>query len=131
MRAVDCWGGTRVDQEAPGQPPPVHSPGGPFLPEASLDVSARGASFAATRSAGEEGRSALSLSLFDGAGAARVALDLVLHSAQVESALAASWLVEIDPVLSSAMERSWQRKAQLTGVNVWDLLRNDARRLRT
>eukprot|EP00969_Alexandrium_andersonii_P126746 5601285-Alexandrium_andersonii.AAC.1 len=52
------------------------------------------------------------LSLFDGAGTARVAVDMVLHTTGEPEALAAAWFCEKGAVLAAAVERSWQTRAQ-------------------
>eukprot|EP00969_Alexandrium_andersonii_P233624 10314783-Alexandrium_andersonii.AAC.1 len=52
------------------------------------------------------------LSLFDGAGTTRVAVDMVLNAIGEPEALAAAWFCEKDAVLAAAEERSWQTRAQ-------------------
>ena len=75
------------------------------------------------------------LSLFDGMGTARYAIETLLRRHQMLPALVASWFVEVDPLLALAVDALWRRQAATAGTpphrqaagDVWDLLRWDAR----
>ena len=70
------------------------------------------------------------LSLFDGAGTMRVALDHLLRSAGMEGRLAGSFFAESNVSLGRAVERAWGQEAAARNIpphtcvafNVWDLL---------
>ena len=93
---------------------------------------------AARPQAGQGCRTVVLLSLFDGLGIARWALETILRSAGLAGALRASWAVEIDEDLNGPVRSYWERQARDTGTvphlraagDVWDLLREGGYRLR-
>ena len=84
------------------------------------------------------GRPIALLSLFDGLGTARLAVDEVLRMEGGSVRLVGSWYAEWHAPLRDAVERLWARRHAVTGCrrhepvanDVWDLLRGDGQRLR-
>ena len=83
-------------------------------------------------------RAVVLLSLFDGVGTARVALDDFLSRAGLGGKLEGSFFAEWDGQLAQAVERLWADRVANDGVvmhtkvagDVWDLLRHDMAALR-
>ena len=75
------------------------------------------------------------LSLFDGTGTARVALDQALRALGRPGGPATSWFAEHDDELAGRVEALWTRKAEREGVaphrriarDVWELLNSPAK----
>ena len=80
----------------------------------------------------EPQRSLVLLSLFDGIGTARIAVEHALQEADLQGKLRTSFFVEKDGSLASAVEKYWQEKARRgqgpphlrLADDVWDLFRN-------
>ena len=64
---------------------------------------------------GESERQVCLLSLFDGLGTARIAVDEMLRMAGKPRALALAWAAEIDETLGAAVEAHWRRRRALAG----------------
>ena len=76
------------------------------------------------------------LSLFDGVGAARLALDDILGAAGMPGALVASWSAKLmaylqDPVCAASERRGDSPAHTALAQDVWDLFRGDDMPLRT
>ena len=92
----------------------------------------RGPSYDGTRAA----RPIALISLFDGLGTARLALQDLLEELGQPGALAWAGFAELDPLLATAVARHWQAGASLgawlpyhrLAGDVWDLLRPDGGR---
>eukprot|EP00969_Alexandrium_andersonii_P186481 8239261-Alexandrium_andersonii.AAC.1 len=78
------------------------------------------------------------LTLFDGVGIARVALDVALRRGRCLPLLHTAWFVEIEDHLAEAVEEYWNRRDGLAGEapcrrlagDVWDIVRDGAEGLR-
>ena len=78
------------------------------------------------------------LSLFDGLGTARLAVDELVRIMGGRITLVESWFAEIHPPLHQAVAAAWARRADRFGcvrhiplvTDVWDLLRHDCAPLR-
>eukprot|EP00969_Alexandrium_andersonii_P272244 12032609-Alexandrium_andersonii.AAC.1 len=60
-------------------------------------------------------RESVLLSLFDGVGAAHIAVDMVLTAVGRPRALVAAWYCEKQESLAAAVQREWERRAQAFG----------------
>ena len=86
----------------------------------------------------QQGRPVALLSLFDGVGTARLAIDKISRIEGPRLQLIGSWFAEWHAPLHKAVDALWRRRTAVTGCrrheavanDVWDLLRDDGQRLR-